>query len=90
MEDKLDWMMENILEKKIPESFGKATEIFLQEGYPVNVTSRPTAALLFGCRDQQMLAPTREHAKIQFQSGYHLPMLVFMQEQEHADIFRTA
>ncbi len=48
----------------------------------------PYAAILFGHREEQMLSPTREHIKEQFQSGYHMPMFVFMQNKDLGDVFR--
>lgn len=48
----------------------------------------PYAAVLFGCREEQMLPPTREHIKSQFQSGYHIPEFVFMQNKDLGDVFR--
>lgn len=48
----------------------------------------PYAAVLFGCREEQMLGPTREHIKQQFQSGYHMPHFVFMQNKDFGDVFR--
>lgn len=49
----------------------------------------PYAAMLFGHREEQMLSPTREHIKEQFQSGYHIPMFVFMQNKDFGDVFRN-
>lgn len=48
----------------------------------------PYAAMIFGHREEQMLSPTREHIKEQFQSGYHIPMFVFMQNKDLGDVFR--
>lgn len=48
----------------------------------------PYAAVLFGHREEQMLGPTREHIKEQFQSGYHIPQFIFMQNKDVGDTFR--
>ncbi len=49
----------------------------------------PYAAVLFGCREQQMLSPTQEHIKKQFQDeGIQFPPFVFMQNKNLGDVFR--
>jgi hypothetical protein len=63
MEEKLDWMMGTALGQKLPELFGGATDLWLVEGYPTAISHMPYAAVLFGCREEQMLPPTREHIK---------------------------
>lgn len=88
MSEKLDWMMSTAVSSKLPELFGAATDLWLAEGYPTATTTMPYAAILFGHRDEQMLGPTREHVKEQFQSGYHIPMFVFMQNKDFGDTFR--
>lgn len=89
MEEKLDWMMSTAVSSKLPELFWGATNLWLQEGYPTYVSHMPYAAVLFGCREEQMLPPTREHIKDQFQSGFHMPEFVFMQNKDFWDIFRA-
>jgi hypothetical protein len=88
MTEKLDWMMSAVLGAKLPEVFGGSTDLWLQEWYPTHISHMPYAAVLFGCREEQMLSPTREHIKSQFQSGYHMPEFVFMQNKDFWDIFR--
>lgn len=67
-EEKLEWMMNTALGGKIPEMFGVGTNMWLSEGYPTEISTMPYAAVLFGCREQQMLPLTREHIlKEQFQ-----------------------
>lgn len=91
MTEKLDWMMSAAVWStgKPPEVFWASTELWLAEGYPTNITTMPYAAMLFGHREEQMLSPTREHIKEQFQSGYHIPMFVFMQNKDLGDVFRN-
>ncbi len=67
MESKLEWMMSTALSSKLPELFGAGTELWLKEGYPTQISTMPYAAMLFGCRDQQLLPATTEHIKKQFQ-----------------------
>jgi hypothetical protein len=90
MSEKLDWMMGAAIwpSGKPPEVFWASTELWLSEWYPTRVTTMPYAAMLFGHREEQMLSPTREHIKTQFQSGYHIPMFVFMQNKDLGDTFR--
>ncbi len=90
MTEKLDWMMGAAVwaTGKPPEVFWASTELWLAEWYPTEITTMPYAAMLFGHREEQMLSPTREHIKEQFQSGYHIPMFVFMQNKDLGDVFR--
>lgn len=48
----------------------------------------PYAAMLFGNREQQLLPMTQQHARDLFQSGNHVPMLVFCQNKTLGDTFR--
>lgn len=49
----------------------------------------PYAAVLFGCREQQMLPHTQEAIKKEFQEqGVQIPMFVFMQNKGLGDVFR--
>ncbi len=89
MTEKLDWMMSTAVSSKLPELFWASTDLWLAEWYPTAITTMPYAAILFGHREEQMLPATREHIlKEQFQTGYHVPMFPFMQNQNYWDIFR--
>lgn len=67
-EEKLEWMMNTALGGKIPEMFGVGTNMWLSEGYSTEISTMPYAAVLFGCRETEMLPLTREHIlKEQFQ-----------------------
>lgn len=88
MSEKLDWMMSTAVSSKIPELFGASTDMWLAEWYPTEISTMPYAAMLFWHREEQMLGPTREHVREQFQSGYHIPMFVFMQNKNFWDVFR--
>lgn len=89
MEEKLHWMVEQTAEYRITEAFGGATELWLKEGYPAEITSMPYAALLFGNRENQMLPKTAESIKKQMQEeGVQMPMFAFVQSKTQGDIFR--
>lgn len=68
MRERLDWMMTSIISNKPTEIFGAATEIWLNEGYPTEISTMPYAAMMFGQREQQLLPMTQTHAKELFQS----------------------
>lgn len=88
MNDRLDWMMTSIISNKPTEIFGEATNIWLNEGYPTEISTMPYAAMMFGQREQQLLPMTQTHAKELFQSGNHVPMFVFCQNKALGDTFR--
>ncbi len=88
MKERLDWMMTTALSGKPTELFGAATNIWLTEGYPTETSTMPYAAMLFGNREQQLLPMTQQHARDLFQSGNHVPMLVFCQNKALGDTFR--
>ncbi len=44
--------------------------------------------MLIGQREQQLLPMTQTHAKDLFQTGNHLPQLVFCQNKALGDTFR--
>jgi len=48
----------------------------------------PYAALLFGNREQQLLPPTQEHMRQEFQKTTKIPMFVFAQNKDLGDTFR--
>lgn len=90
MTEKLDWIMSAAIwaTGKPPEVFWASTDLWLAEWYPTEITTMPYAAILFGHREEQMLPSTREHVKEQFQSGYHMPPFVFMQNKDLWNVFR--
>lgn len=86
--EKLDWMMNTAIWGKLPELFWGATELWLTEWYSTAESTMPYSAVLFWSREEQMMSFTRESIKAQFQSGYHVPQFVFMQNKDFWDIFR--
>lgn len=88
MNERLDWMMTTAISGKPTELFGAATNLWLNEGYPTEISTMPYAAMLFGNREQQLLPMTQQHARDLFQSGNHVPMLVFCQNKTLGDTFR--
>lgn len=90
MDDRLDWMMRSIVDPggKPTEIFGAATDIWLAEGYPTEISTMPYMAMMIGQREQQLLPMTQTHAKELFQSGNHVPMFVFCQNKWLWDTFR--
>lgn len=81
MEEKLSWMMSSIVSSKPTEAFGGAMEMWLNEGYPTEISTMPYAAMLFGRREQHLLPRSQEHLKDAFQTGNHIPMFVFAQNK---------
>lgn len=63
-------------------------EMWLNEGYPTEISTLPYAAMMFGHRDQHLLPRSQEHLKDAFQTGNHIPMFVFAQNKRLGDIFR--
>jgi len=82
MDERLKWMMDAVVNQKPTEAFGAATDIWLDEGYPTAISTMPYAAMLFGRRGEEMLPATQTHARELFQSGNHIPMLVFVQNRQ--------
>lgn len=88
MDERLKWMMDAVVNQKPTEAFGAATDIWLDEGYPTAISTMPYAAMIFGRRGEEMLPATQTHARELFQSGNHIPMLVFLQNRQLWNIFR--